>query len=171
MDEEKDKRGRPTKYKEEYSKEAYELCLLGCTMDELGEYFDVNTDTVYEWKKNIPDFSEAVNLGKTKADSKVALSLYERAIGCFVTKQQIVKLRRGDNEVMEVVDLKTELPPDVGAIKFWLNNRQPDKWKEKREEKEDDNKFKGTFILQVGKDGIVPLPSSESEIVDFTLDE
>jgi hypothetical protein len=171
MDEEKEKRGRPTKYKEGYDKEAYELCLLGCTIDELGEYFDVNADTVYEWQKKYTDFSESIRLGKKFADSKVSKALYDRATGYTVIKQQAIKLRRGDDEIVELVDLKTELPPDVGAIKFWLNNRQPDKWKEKREEKEDDNKFKGTFILQVGKDGIVPLPSREEDIVDFTINE
>jgi transcriptional regulator with XRE-family HTH domain len=171
MDEEKDKGGRPTKYEESFIEEAYELCLLGCTMEELGEYFEVNKSTISEWKKNYPEFSAAVNDGKLKADRKVARSLYDRAIGCTITKQQIVKLRVGEDEVMEVVDLTIELPPDIGACKFWLNNRQPLKWKDKREEKEDDNKFKGTFILQVGKDGIVPLPSREEGIVDFTMNE
>jgi hypothetical protein len=171
MDEEKETRGRPTKYNKLFIEEAYELCLLGCTMEELGEYFSVNVDSIYAWKKKYSDFSDAVKLGKTKADSKVARSLYDRAIGCTITKQQIVKLRVGEDEVMEVVDLTIELPPDIGACKFWLNNRQPLKWKDKREEKEDDNKFKGTFILQVGKDGIVPLPSREEDIVDFTINE
>jgi hypothetical protein len=171
MDEGKEKRGRPTKYKEEYNEEAYELCLLGCTNEELAEYFDINVDTIYEWQKKYTQFSESIRLGKKSADSKVSKALYERATGCIVVKQQVVKLRRGDDEVVEIVEIKIELPPDVAAGKFWLNNRQPLKWKEKREEKEDDNKFKGTFILQVGKDGIVPLPSREEDIVDFTMNE
>jgi hypothetical protein len=171
MDEEKNKGGRPTKYKEQYNDEAYELCLLGCTNKELAEYFGIDPDTIYEWQGTHGGFSESMKLGKLQADSKVAKGLYERATGCIVVKEQIVKLRRGDDEILEIVEIKIELPPDVAAGKFWLNNRQPLKWKDKREEKEDDNKFKGTFILQVGKDGIVPLPSREEDIVDFTMNE
>ena len=30
--------------------------------------------------------------------------------------------------------IKKHVSPDVGAIAFWLKNRRPDRWREKREE-------------------------------------
>lgn len=29
---------------------------------------------------------------------------------------------------------RKHMPPDTGAMAFWLKNRRPDKWREKREE-------------------------------------
>jgi uncharacterized protein YjcR len=73
--------GRPTKYKTQYVEEAYELCLLGATDKDLAEEFEVNEDTINEWKKAYPAFADALKRGKRKADAKVAAALYKRAVG------------------------------------------------------------------------------------------
>jgi ATP:corrinoid adenosyltransferase len=134
--------GRPTKYKDEYAEQAYKLCLLGFTDAELGTYFEVHEDTINEWKKVHEVFSVSVGNGKAKADAEIANSLYERAKGCTITVQQAIKLttktpdhngKISQTEEIEIVDLTQEVPPDTVAAKFWLMNRQPDKWREKTE--------------------------------------
>lgn len=135
--------GRPTKYKEEYAEQAYKLCLLGFTDEDLASYFEVNEDTINEWKKVHEEFSVSVTNGKGKADAEIANSLYERAKGCKITVQQAIKVttkkieqisqKIEQTEEIEVVDLIHEVPPDTTAAKFWLMNRQPAKWREKTE--------------------------------------
>ena len=121
--------GRPTKYKEEYNEQAYRYCLLGYTDKELGVAFEVNADTIYQWKNTYPKFSESISNGKDKADSLIVESLYKRAQGVIVTEERITS--GGENDV--ITKITKELPPDTKAIEFWLKNRQPEKFRDKQE--------------------------------------
>jgi hypothetical protein len=136
--------GRPTKYKEEFNVQAYKLCLLGHTDKELAEFFEVSEDTIYEWKKVHPEFSEAVTRGKTIADAEVAHSFHKRAIGYKYDEVTFEKI--GEKEEVEDPDdliksvelykkkiVTKEVAPDPGAALNWLKNRQPAKWRDKQE--------------------------------------
>lgn len=117
--------GRPTKYKPEYNEQAYKLCLLGHTDEELAAFFEVDVATIYRWYNEYPEFCEAKKRGKEFADVDVVHSLYRRATGMTV-KKQVVK---GEGAIVEVED---EIPPDTTAMIFWLKNRQPKKWRDKQ---------------------------------------
>lgn len=166
MANDKNKGGRPTKYKKEYNNQAFELCLLGCTNEELAEYFDVDPATIYRWINEYKEFRDTVNLAKLEADAKVAKALYSRALGCTVKKQQAVKIKIGDTEEIQIVDLETELPPDVGAAKFWLTNRQRSKWKDRQDEDEQTEGKVTTLVLNINTDGTPDLPDNEDDIID-----
>lgn len=117
--------GRPTKYKEEYNEQAYKLCLLGHTDEELASFFEVDVSTINNWKIEYPMFFESIKKGKEFADTEVVQALYKRATGMSL-KKQVVK---GEGAVVEVED---EIPPDTTAMIFWLKNRQPKKWRDKQ---------------------------------------
>lgn len=53
----KNKGGRPTKYKPEYAEQARKYCLLGATDAELAESFDVAEATINNWKLAHPKFT------------------------------------------------------------------------------------------------------------------
>jgi hypothetical protein len=138
----KPKEGRPTKYQNEFPDQAYKLCLLGATDAMLADFFEVCVDTINEWKKVYPEFSASIKRGKYSADSNIANSLYNRAMGMTITIQQAVKIttrKQGANkqitqtEGVEIVSLKQEIPPDTTAGIFWLKNRQPKEWRDKQE--------------------------------------
>jgi RNA polymerase-interacting CarD/CdnL/TRCF family regulator len=74
-------KGRPTKYNEKYPNQAYKLCLLGATDEELANFFEVCEDTINEWKNVHDEFSVSIKKGKINADANVANSLYKRALG------------------------------------------------------------------------------------------
>ena len=122
------KQGRPTKYKEEYDKLAYKMCLLGHTDVELAGFFEVNEDTIYEWKKQHQSFSESLKEGKEIADAKVVESLYRRATGYSHEEDKIFQYE-GDPVVVPTT--KHYAPETVAGI-FWLKNRQPKKWRDKQ---------------------------------------
>jgi hypothetical protein len=122
--------GRPTKYKDEYAQQAYKLCLLGATDKELADFFEVNEDTVNEWKKTQPEFSESIKNGKHIADAEVANKLYHRALGYEHPEDKIFQV---DGEPLIVPTVK-HYPPDPTAAIFWLKNRQKDKWRDKHEQ-------------------------------------
>ena len=121
--------GRPTKYKAEYAEQVYKLCLLGHTDAEIALFFEVNEDTVNEWKKVHPEFSESIKRGKQFADGNVADSLYQRAMG-YSHEDVDIKVIEG-NIVM--TPLIKHYPPDTAAAIFWLKNRQKAKWRDKQD--------------------------------------
>lgn len=126
--------GRPSKYNPSFDEQAYKLCLLGATDNDLADFFEVNQDTINEWKKVHPSFSESLKRGKSIADSNVADRLYQRAMGFEHDTEEIKVLSAGkEGSIIERVPIRKIYPPDSVAAIFWLKNRQPDKWREKQE--------------------------------------
>lgn len=119
--------GRPSLYKPEHDEQARKLCLLGATDPELADFFSVNIDTIYEWKKVHESFSDAIKRGKIQADSNVADRLYQRAMGY---EHPEVDIRVVDHEIIQTPITKVYAPDPTAAI-FWLKNRQRTKWRDK----------------------------------------
>lgn len=122
--------GRKSTYKEEYANQALKLCLLGATDKELADFFGVSEQTLNKWKKDFPKFLESLKKGKSIADANVASKLYDRAIGynCKATKFATLEGKITDSK--EYIE---HYPPDTTAAIFWLKNRQPEKWRDKKE--------------------------------------
>lgn len=121
--------GRPSKYDDKYCKQAYKLALLGSTDKQLADFFEVNEDTIHEWKKVHPEFSETLKRGKEIADSNVTLSLYKRATG-YKTKVDKIFQYEGIPVIVPTIE---KYPPDSTSMIFWLKNRQPEKWRDKQD--------------------------------------
>lgn len=56
--------GRPTKYKPEFCEVVIEKMKEGAAIEELPYYLDVCTDTIYEWAKVHPEFSDSLKIGR-----------------------------------------------------------------------------------------------------------
>ena len=125
----KRKVGRPSRYKSEYAEQARKLCLLGATDEELAGFFGVNADTIHQWKKVHPEFSESITRGKIVADAEVAEKLFQRALGY---SHKAVKIMAVDKTVVHEEYIE-HYPPDTQAASLWLRNRQPKKWRDKQD--------------------------------------
>lgn len=121
--------GRPSLYKPEYDEQAFKLCLLGCDDKEIAAFFEVNEDTIYEWKKVHISFSDSIKRGKEKADLEVVRSLYDQALGYHFEEETEAA---GENGKVTYKN-KRYAQKDFRATRFWLMNRQRDKWTEKTE--------------------------------------
>lgn len=126
---EKNKIGRPSAYRKEYCIQVEKLCKLGATDKEIADFFEVSVDTVYEWKKVHPEFSESIKNGKEIADAEVASKLFHRATGYEHAEDDI---RAVNGEIVITPTIK-HYPPDTTAAIFWLKNRQKDKWRDRQE--------------------------------------
>ena len=127
--EEKNKGGRPTDYKDEYSDQAYKLCFLGAIDVELADFFGVCEKTINTWKHEHPEFLQSLKDGKEIANANVAKSLYQRALG-YEHEDTHVSNYQGE---ITLTNLTKHYPPDTTAGIFWLKNRKADKWKDKHE--------------------------------------
>jgi len=133
----KRKKGRPSPYKVDFVDQAYHLARLGATDVDLGKAFKVTVSTVRLWKKNHPAFSVALKRGKDDHDTEIIEgSLRSRATGydCIETK---VFNDKGNGIITK--DVTKHYPPDVTAIIFWLQNRQPERWRDKRYKEHDES--------------------------------
>lgn len=134
--------GRPTKYDDGYVDQAYKLCLLGHTDEEMAQFFEIHISTLYQWKLDYPEFSDAIKKGKEIADMDVAVKLLEKAKGAVTVKQTAIKMKDtiynsegrkiSEEERIEVVDLMTQEAPDTTALIFWLKNRKSTAWRDKQ---------------------------------------
>lgn len=140
--------GRPTKYKPEYAKQAYKLCLLGATDKGIANYFEVDEATINRWKLEFPEFCESLKEGKEEADAIVASSLFHRATG-YSHPDTDIKIYKG--KVIKT-ELTKHYPPDSTAAIFWLKNRNPEKWREKQEIQLNNEVVKG-FIIEPASRG------------------
>lgn len=106
----------------------------------------ISPSTFYAWQHDFPELSEAVKKGKAPVDTKVENALLKRALGYeyveTVTDFELIDTGTVDEngepvmvrKIKNVRSTSKEVAPDVGAAAFWLKNRRPDRWKEKREE-------------------------------------
>lgn len=127
--------GRPTKYKKEYDALVYNYCLLGATDKELADFLEIDVATVNRWKKTHPSFCESLKNGKVDADANVAKALYHRALGYSHVEEKVFN---NNGEIVTHNTMK-HYPPDTGAAMAWLKNRQPDKWRDRRDADDENN--------------------------------
>jgi len=142
--------GRPTRYKKEYNEKAFKLSLLGAIDTDIADLFEVNPDTIYEWKKKHLEFSESIKRGKLIADANVAERLYERAIG-YQYQETKVEVDDKGKTIKKTITTKT-LAPDTTAQIFWLKNRQKENW---RDSSSIDHTNNGKQFEEFSKDDIM----------------
>lgn len=133
MSEEK-QTGRPSSFKPEFITQAEKLCALGATDQEIADFFEVSTRTIYRWKLDNDEFCQALKAGKSNADERVERSLYQKATGYHYVEQQAIKVKLEQyRDGVEVVEVERYAQPDTTAAIFWLKNRRSDLWRDKHD--------------------------------------
>lgn len=130
------KAGRPSVYDPEYHIQWGEkFALLGMTDEEMAAAFRIDVSTFYRWQEQHDDFCKAVTRGKEPADANVAMGLYKRATGYEYPSEKLMTVSLGGDAGSEVErhDITVHVPPDPGAALNWLKNRQPAKWRDRKE--------------------------------------
>jgi hypothetical protein len=124
--------GRPTDYRPEFARIAAKACKLGATDADLADFFGVHIRTIRTWITQHPTFHHALKVAKRGADERVQRSLYQRAIGYTF---DAVKLFQHEGTVIRE-PYREHVPPDTTACIFWLKNRDPANWRDRREDGE-----------------------------------
>jgi hypothetical protein len=119
--------GRPTKFHKGLMPILKTLYRKGCTDAEVAESLEINAGTLYNWKKQHPEFFKTISDWKDSADSEIERSLFERAHG-YSHPESTPKWIDGHWEYSSMVK---HYPPDATSMIFWLKNRQPTKWRDK----------------------------------------
>lgn len=108
----------------------------GLTDEQVAHNMGISRKTLYVWIEKYSDICDALKKGKDVADREVESALYRRAVG-YRTKKQTRELRlnrkTGKQEMKVVKETEEEVAPDVTAAIFWLKNRKPEEWRDKRD--------------------------------------
>lgn len=111
----------------------------GLTDKQIYENIGISYTTFYQWKIDYPEFAEALKQGKEDADIQVENALFKRTVGYTYQEvtQERVPVRDEDGKIigyeLQVTKvIHKEVQPDVVAQIFWLQNRKPETWKDKR---------------------------------------
>ena len=124
----KKKTGRKSKYKATMRKATVALSKKGFTDKDLGDFFNVDQRTIDNWKKQFPLFFQSLKTGKAMVDAKVEACLFQRAIG-YSLPDIHVSSYEGDITITPIIK---HFPPDTTAQIFWLKNRKPKQWRDKK---------------------------------------
>lgn len=125
--------GRPSKYVSTYHVPwTRSLARRGLTVEEIAKEIGVAKSTFCKWVNENQDLSDALNEGRSIADSKVEESLYRKALGFKVTERKtIVSANKdGEQKPARIEVLERDVPPDTTACIFWLKNRMPSIWRD-----------------------------------------
>ena len=101
----------------------------GLTDEQIAVNMGIVPSTLYEWKRNYSEFSEALKNGKDVADRQVENALFRRAVGYKAV--EIIRERNDEGELVVTKEVTKEVPPDTAAGIFWLKNRKPNVWRDK----------------------------------------
>lgn len=112
----------------------------GLTDQQIAHNMGICRDTLIQWKKAYSDISDALKKGKEVVDIEVENALLKRALGYSykeVTRELKHNLITDKDELIITKEVTKEIAPDIRAQIFWLKNRKPDAWRDKRSVEED----------------------------------
>ena len=134
------------KYDEDFPARAEDWARQGLKDDDIAKNLGISRAVFYEYQKTYPDFLDAIKRGKAPIDFEVENALLKRARG-FEYEETHIEFKPGEGEKLipiHIKKIKKFVPPDTGAIAFWLKNRRKRKWRDRH-----DFAIDGNVLLKV----------------------
>lgn len=100
----------------------------GLTEEQIAQNIGISRQTLSEWKRDYADIGDAIKKGRAPVDIIVENALFKRATG-YDWEETTTEI--DTNGKKHIKKITRHVPPDVGAIVFWLKNRRRDKWRDR----------------------------------------
>lgn len=105
----------------------------GLSDEQIANNIGIGRSTLYQWRKDHQDFSDAYKKGTEVSTYEVENALYKSAIGHYVEEVEIVESTTPMGVNTTKKKHRRYIAPNTAAQIFILKNRRPDWWKDKRE--------------------------------------
>ena len=119
----------------------------GLTELQIAHNLGISKATMEKYKKEHSDFLYSLKKGKEVVDFEVENALLKRALGYEYTEVTRERMIRKDEHGKALTDIhgfptyemvvtktvKKQVAPDTTAEIFWLKNRKPEEWRDKRD--------------------------------------
>jgi hypothetical protein len=130
----KAKKGKPNGY-EEFVKNDGLIKVEGWARDglldkQIAGNIGIAERTFSTWKQKHDALRTTLKRGKVVVDIQVENALLKKALG--YTTVEITEYPDEDGKMVVSKTVTKEVPPDATAQIYWLKNRKPDEWREKK---------------------------------------
>ena len=113
----------------------------GLTDEQIASNIGISRSTLGEWRKKYPDISDTLKREKEIIDVQVENALLKRALGYTFTETTRERVNDYDPDTGEKIGthleitktVEKEVQPDTTAQIFWLKNRKPETWRDKKD--------------------------------------
>lgn len=112
----------------------------GVIEEEIAKRLGIAYSTFRDYRDKNSALSLALKKSKEHYDNEVVDALHKNTLGGIVVLKTPIKLKRTifengkkvrEEEYIEIADREEYIKADTTAQIYWLNNRQPEKWKAK----------------------------------------
>ena len=122
------------RYKHEYAELTALLIRCGIALPEIIRLLGVTNLQFDQWQKKHSDLQSA--LAEPTIADRAEAALIKRALGFQINEESSEELiDKKTGELLEVLKKRTitkDVPPDVRALLFYLQNRHPERWSENK---------------------------------------
>lgn len=108
----------------------------GLSNDQIAHNIGITAKTLCEWQNRFSEFRNAIKKGKEVVDREVENAMLKRALGYEydeVTREPVTDKDTGITEMRVTKRVTKQIVPDVTAQIFWLKNRKPEEFRDKRD--------------------------------------
>ena len=108
----------------------------GLSNEQIAHNMGVSAKTLCEWQNRFGEFRNAIKKGKEVVDREVENAMLKRALGYEydeVTQEPVTDKDTGITEMRVTKRVTKQIVPDVTAQIFWLKNRKPGEFRDKRD--------------------------------------
>jgi len=122
----------------------------GLTDEQIAHNMGIGYSTLQVWKQRYQDIQDTLKKGKDVVDVQVENALLKRALGYKYTETMVEESDDG-RKIRETVK---EVVPDTTAQIFWLKNRKPKEWRDRKDinvDGEINNPFKSLSTEELKK--------------------
>lgn len=105
----------------------------GLTDEQIAHNMGCSYSSFRDWFKRFPAILTALKNGKAPVDLEVENALLKRAKG-YDYEETVTEIYKDPDgkERTHVRKLKKHMPGDTMAMIYWLNNRRPDRWRNRK---------------------------------------
>lgn len=108
----------------------------GLTDEQIAHNMGIGYSTLQTWKGKHQDIQDTLKKNKAVVDYEVENALLKRALGYSYTEttsERRMNEDTGEYEMVTTKEVVKEITPDTTAQIFWLKNRKPDTWRDKKD--------------------------------------
>lgn len=108
----------------------------GLTNEQIAANIGITRETLRVWCNTYSVISATLKKGKEVVDIQVENALLKRALGYSyteTTREKQFNPQTGEYELVVTKTVEKEVQPDTTAQIFWLKNRKPEQWRDKRD--------------------------------------
>lgn len=108
----------------------------GLSNEQIAHNMGITFQTLYKWQDKYSELREALKKGKEVVDREVENAMLKRALGYEydeVTQEPVTDKDTGITEMRVTKRVTKQIVPDVTAQIFWLKNRKPNEFRDKRD--------------------------------------